>query len=135
MVTSRGRTRVTLLRLALCYSVVPLGLAHKLIPYKDRKKSQGVVTSRRRTRVTLLRLAFCYSVVPLGLAHKLIPYKDRKKSQGVVTSRRRTRVTLLRLALCYSVVPLRINPYLTKIEMNYEVWSHREEGPGSHYLD
>ena len=38
MVTSRGRTRVALLRLALCYSVVPLRSAHKNIPYEDSKR-------------------------------------------------------------------------------------------------
>ena len=37
VVTSRGRTRVALLRLALCYSVVPLRSAHKPIPYDFRK--------------------------------------------------------------------------------------------------
>ena len=36
MVTSRERTRVTLLRLALCYSVVLLRSAHKLITSEDR---------------------------------------------------------------------------------------------------
>ena len=38
MVTSRGRTRVALLRLALCYSGVPLRSTHKPIPYEDIKR-------------------------------------------------------------------------------------------------
>ena len=38
MVTSRGWTRVALLRLALCYSVVPLRSAHKPKPYEDSKR-------------------------------------------------------------------------------------------------
>ena len=42
---SSSRTRVALLRLALCYSVVPLCSAHKPKQYKDRKESRGVVTS------------------------------------------------------------------------------------------
>ena len=37
MVTSRGRTRLALLRLTLCFLVVPLRSAHKHIPYKDSK--------------------------------------------------------------------------------------------------
>ena len=67
--------------------------------------------------------------------HILRRIEDRKESRGLVTSRGRTRVALLRLALCYSVVPLRSNLYLTKIERNHWVLSHREEGPGSHCLD
>ena len=35
VVTSRGTTRVTLLRLAVCYSVAPLRSTHKLIQYED----------------------------------------------------------------------------------------------------
>ena len=38
VVTLRGRIRFALLRLALCYSVVPLGSAHKPITYEDSKR-------------------------------------------------------------------------------------------------
>ena len=38
VVTSRGRTRVALLRLALFYSVVPLRSTHEPIPYEDSKR-------------------------------------------------------------------------------------------------
>ena len=63
---------------------------------------------------------------------------ESKESQGMVTSRGKTRVALLRLAFCYSVVPLRSGhkpiPYEDR-KRNHKVWSHGEEGPGSHCLD
>ena len=97
MITSRGRTRVALLRLALYYSVVPLRSAHKPIPYEDRKESRGVVSSRERTTVALLRLALCYSVVPLRSAHKPIPYEDSKCmcQRNQVKSKPHSHITLL----------------------------------------
>ena len=101
MVTSRGRTRVALLRLALCYSVVPLRLTHKPIPYEDRKESRGVVTSRGRTRVPLLRLALCYSVVPLHPAHKPIPYEDSKRM--CQSNQIKLAIFLFSLAIIYQI--------------------------------
>ena len=56
MVTSRGMIGDALLRFALGYLLVPLRSAHKLIPYEDRKETQGVVTLRGRTRMALLSL-------------------------------------------------------------------------------
>ena len=70
MITWRERTRVALLRLALCYPVVPLRSAHKPIPYEDRKESRGVITSRERSRVALLAFghkALTFLLAPLAL--------------------------------------------------------------------
>ena len=67
-VTSRGRTRVALLRLVLCYSVVLLRSPLKAVPYEDSKESRGVVTSKRKTRVALLRLALVLFSGPSSLS-------------------------------------------------------------------
>ena len=89
MVTSRGRTRVALLRLALCYSVVPLRSAHKPIPYGDSKRicqSYQFVIIVSQCLVTyaafFLGVAYRASVrmfIVDGLPHSLLPSEEMKR--------------------------------------------------------